>query len=214
MGGGRWAVGRWAGGGLLQGSGVRQGSAAVKLLQPPFVLDTCVAPHSAPHCTPPRCSCYDGKLKCGILPVSIFCSGHTGFTQGMPDKLGKTPYVVHATFQYSGTPGKRHRMREKRWWRVRALLALHWWWMGGGGGAAGRWDVGVLVWIAGRGCSTPGTAARRSCCSSLPCLVPTPYTHALMPPRAHMLATQNLSHLSAAGGRPRLFPAPRGLPRV
>ena len=25
--------------------------------------------------------CYDGKLKCGILPVSIFCSGHTGFTQ-------------------------------------------------------------------------------------------------------------------------------------
>ncbi|KAL4439682.1 hypothetical protein ABPG75_002683 [Micractinium tetrahymenae] len=60
--------------------------------------------------------CYDGKLKCGILPVSIFCSGHTGFTQNMPGKLGLKPYVVHATFQYSGTPGKRHRMRERMWW--------------------------------------------------------------------------------------------------
>ncbi|EFN51848.1 hypothetical protein CHLNCDRAFT_37217 [Chlorella variabilis] len=60
--------------------------------------------------------CYNGKLKCGILPVSIFCSGHTGFTQRMPDKLGLQPYVVHATFQYSGTPGKRHRMRERLWW--------------------------------------------------------------------------------------------------
>ncbi|KAL4450568.1 hypothetical protein ABPG77_000924 [Micractinium sp. CCAP 211/92] len=60
--------------------------------------------------------CYDGKLKCGILPVSLFCSGHTGFTQNMPGKLGLKPYVVHATFQYSGTPGKRHRMRERIWW--------------------------------------------------------------------------------------------------
>ena len=98
--------------------------------------------------------CYDGKLKCGILPVSIFCSGHTGFTQvrarassgsarsgcsrlslelmlrpppppiqRMPDKLGLKPYVVHATFQFSGTPGKRHRMRERLWWNVSA----RWW---------------------------------------------------------------------------------------
>jgi hypothetical protein len=42
----------------------------------------------------------------------------------MPDKLGLTPYVVHATFQYSGTPGKRHRMRERLWWNVS--------WEGGG----------------------------------------------------------------------------------
>ncbi|KAI3434501.1 hypothetical protein D9Q98_002576 [Chlorella vulgaris] len=60
--------------------------------------------------------CYDATLKCGILPVSIFCSGHTGFTQRMPDQLGLLPYVVHATFQFSGTPGKRHRMRERLWW--------------------------------------------------------------------------------------------------
>jgi len=66
--------------------------------------------------------CYDGKLKCGILPVSIFCSGHTGFTQRMPEKLGLKPYVVHATFQFSGTPGKRHRMRERMWWNVSGSL--------------------------------------------------------------------------------------------
>lgn len=28
-----------------------------------------------------------------------------------------TPYVAHATFQYSGTPGKRHRFREALLWR-------------------------------------------------------------------------------------------------
>jgi hypothetical protein len=50
--------------------------------------------------------------------VSIFCSGHTGFTQGMFEKLSLKPYVVHATFQFSGTPGKRHRMRERLWWNV------------------------------------------------------------------------------------------------
>jgi hypothetical protein len=64
-------------------------------------------------------------LKCGILPVSIFCSGHTGFTQRMPDKLGFKPYVVHATFQFSGTPGKRHRMRERLWWNDPAPYFAH-----------------------------------------------------------------------------------------
>ena len=28
------------------------------------------------------------------------------------NELGLKPYVAHATFQYSGTPGKRHRFRE------------------------------------------------------------------------------------------------------
>ncbi len=27
-------------------------------------------------------------------------------------EFGLQPYVAHATFQYSGTPGKRHRFRE------------------------------------------------------------------------------------------------------
>lgn len=62
---------------------------------------------------------YHGKLKFGILPVSTFCSGHTFFTQGMPFKLNLDPYVVHATFQFSGTPGKRFRFREALLWDVR-----------------------------------------------------------------------------------------------
>ena len=59
---------------------------------------------------------YDGKLKVGILPVSMFVSGHTYFVQRMHEKVGLEPYVVHATFQYSGTEGKRHRMREALLW--------------------------------------------------------------------------------------------------
>jgi arabinosyltransferase len=59
---------------------------------------------------------YDGKLKFGILPVSMFCSGHTYFTQRMPDTVFVDPYVVHATFQFSGTAGKRHRFRERLLW--------------------------------------------------------------------------------------------------
>eukprot|EP00798_Chlamydomonas_sp_ICE-L_P025303 gene25303-10957_t len=56
---------------------------------------------------------YNGKLRTGILPVSIFCSGHTYFTQRMYEALKLDVYAVHATFQFSGTPGKRNRMREK-----------------------------------------------------------------------------------------------------
>ncbi|KAL5683111.1 hypothetical protein ACJX0J_009496, partial [Zea mays] len=55
---------------------------------------------------------YDGKLKLGVLPASIFCSGHTYFVQGMYKQLHLEPYAVHTTFQYAGTEGKRHRLRE------------------------------------------------------------------------------------------------------
>lgn len=55
---------------------------------------------------------YDGNLTIGILPVSQFCSGHTMFVQRLGERLGLKPYAVHATFQFSGTPGKRNRMRE------------------------------------------------------------------------------------------------------
>lgn len=68
---------------------------------------------------PSPCRGYHGKLKFGILPVSTFCSGHTFFTQRMPAKLGLKPFVVHATFQFSGTPGKRFRFREAFLWNVR-----------------------------------------------------------------------------------------------
>ncbi|XP_072962573.1 arabinosyltransferase XEG113 [Typha angustifolia] len=55
---------------------------------------------------------FDGTLKLGILPASIFCSGHTYFIQAMHQQLRLEPYAVHTTFQYAGTEGKRHRLRE------------------------------------------------------------------------------------------------------
>ncbi|KAJ0043388.1 hypothetical protein Pint_19468 [Pistacia integerrima] len=55
---------------------------------------------------------YDGSLKLGVLPASIFCSGHTYFVQAMYQQLRLEPYAVHTTFQYAGTDGKRHRLRE------------------------------------------------------------------------------------------------------
>lgn len=55
---------------------------------------------------------YDGDLKLGLLPASIFCSGHTYFVQAMYQQLRLKPYAVHTTFQYAGTEGKRHRLRE------------------------------------------------------------------------------------------------------
>ncbi|PIA51406.1 hypothetical protein AQUCO_01100317v1 [Aquilegia coerulea] len=55
---------------------------------------------------------FDGNLKLGFLPTSIFCSGHTFFVQAMYQQLRLEPYAVHTTFQYAGTEGKRHRLRE------------------------------------------------------------------------------------------------------
>lgn len=52
----------------------------------------------------------------GVLPIAYFCSGHVYFTQRMHHTLGIEPYAVHATFQFSGTPGKRHRFREAQLW--------------------------------------------------------------------------------------------------
>ena len=59
---------------------------------------------------------FGNRVNVGILPVSTFCNGHTYFVQGMPQAMGLTPAVIHATFQYSGTEGKRHRFREKKLW--------------------------------------------------------------------------------------------------
>ena len=62
------------------------------------------------------CRGFDGQLVLGVLPVSQFSSGHTYFVQRMGERLGLPQYAVHATFQFSGTPGKRHRMRERLLW--------------------------------------------------------------------------------------------------
>lgn len=59
----------------------------------------------------------NGNLVVGILPASIFANGHTFFVTRVHEQLGLDPYVVHATFQFSGTPGKRNRLRERMLWR-------------------------------------------------------------------------------------------------
>jgi len=48
--------------------------------------------------------------------VAHFCSGHVYFVQKLQDYLKIKPYAVHATFQFSGTPGKKHRFREEQLW--------------------------------------------------------------------------------------------------
>lgn len=52
---------------------------------------------------------WDQKVTVGVLPASIFASGHTYFVQHKAEELGLDAYVAHATFQYSGTPGKKNR---------------------------------------------------------------------------------------------------------
>eukprot|EP01018_Ginkgo_biloba_P007783 Gb_19824 [translate_table: standard] len=57
---------------------------------------------------------FDGTLKLGILPANVFCNGHTYFVQAQHEQLGLDPYAVHTTFQFAGTEGKRHRLREAK----------------------------------------------------------------------------------------------------
>jgi len=59
----------------------------------------------------------DGShLMAGVLPVSLFASGHTFFVSRMAHLMHQHPYMVHTTFQYGGAQGKRHRLRESMMW--------------------------------------------------------------------------------------------------
>jgi len=55
-------------------------------------------------------------LNAGVLPVSLFASGHTFFVSRMAHLMHTQPYMVHTTFQYGGAQGKRHRLREGMIW--------------------------------------------------------------------------------------------------
>jgi hypothetical protein len=59
---------------------------------------------------------WSGRVSFQALDVLDFCNGHVYHTQHLPQKLNHTPYMVHNTFQYSSTPGKRHRFREAALW--------------------------------------------------------------------------------------------------
>lgn len=52
--------------------------------------------------------------ECAAPRPACSCSGHTYFVQRMPQRKQLLPYSVHTTFQYSGSIGKTHRLREVR----------------------------------------------------------------------------------------------------
>ena len=57
------------------------------------------------------------KITIGTLPAAQFANGHVFHVQRTHSSENLSPYAVHNTFQYGGTPGKRHRMREANVWR-------------------------------------------------------------------------------------------------
>ena len=59
---------------------------------------------------------FGGRVTMGTLPVSQFSNGHTFYAQRLHTQVGLEPYAVHNTFQFGGTPGKRHRAREANAW--------------------------------------------------------------------------------------------------
>ena len=56
------------------------------------------------------------SLLAGVLPVALFASGHTFFVTRMAHQMHRQPFMVHTTFQYAGSEGKRHRLREGMMW--------------------------------------------------------------------------------------------------
>lgn len=60
--------------------------------------------------------CDEGRLVCGVLSVAAFANGHTFYVQRLNERQGVRPFAVHDTFVFSGTDGKRHRMRERAIW--------------------------------------------------------------------------------------------------
>ena len=76
---------------------------------------------------------FGGRVVVGTLPVAQFANGHVFYAQRTHSRLGLAPYAVHNTFQYGGTPGKRHRMREANAWLGDALASSR-------GGAGGKRD--------------------------------------------------------------------------
>ena len=94
--------------------------------KPPFAFDSrdvLVSPVYTLPRTDAHAACrgFDGQLLLGVLPVAQFSSGHTYFVQRLGERLGLPQYAVHATFQFSGTPGKRNRMRERLLWTAVSL---------------------------------------------------------------------------------------------
>ena len=58
----------------------------------------------------------EGPLRVFILPMDQFAGGHVYFVQRYPQLRNKTAFMVHTTYQFSHSFGKRERLREEGLW--------------------------------------------------------------------------------------------------
>ena len=71
------------------------------------------------------CRGYHGDLLVGSLPVTLFAGGHVFYIQNLGEHVGTgLPYAVHNTYQFSGSAGKRQRLRERFLWNVVRLPSM------------------------------------------------------------------------------------------
>ena len=71
------------------------------------------------------CRGYHGDLLVGSLPVTLFAGGHVFYIQNLGEHVGAgLPYAVHNTYQFSGSAGKRQRLRERFLWNVVRLASI------------------------------------------------------------------------------------------
>ena len=132
------------------------------------------------------------SLSFGVLPVASFASGHTFFVQRLFELQQVKPYVVHTTFQYGGSSGKRHRLREAMLW-----VDPPEYYEGEGCGFGGL-GVGVGVGVCREGEAVCVDVWMEFSSGRPPSACPPPRTHTSPPaPPPHPLAPS----LCAAAGR-------------
>ena len=60
---------------------------------------------------------WNGRIRVKILPPELYCPGQPLYSQNLPQRLQKPFVLVHQIFQFGGSAGKRHRLREFLLWR-------------------------------------------------------------------------------------------------
>ena len=59
-----------------------------------------------------------GPLRVFLLPMDQFLGGHVYFVQRYPQLHNRTAFMVHTTYQFSHSFGKRHRLRDEKLWLI------------------------------------------------------------------------------------------------
>jgi hypothetical protein len=81
-----------------------------------FVARDGLQPFESPPDQPRLLWAANHSVLVGVLPIAQFASGHTFFVQRLFEYQQVKPYVVHTTFQYGGSTGKKNRLREAMLW--------------------------------------------------------------------------------------------------